>query len=174
MRSAWADFYRDRVDNPKYEAYFQDKYHDYLLSVSCLAPYPTKVELGCGTALTTKLMEYKGVFGIDSSVEMLRFAKINSPTIIPIKMNILKFRPYAPMAIYSHGVLEHFSDLEIRCLIAKCKRAKCKMVHYVPTDKYLIPSFGDERLMSKAKWLKLTRPTGYIESNSKQDLTLIF
>lgn len=174
MKSAWADFYRDRVDNPEYEKYFKTKYHDYLLSVQSMFHYPTKVELGCGTALTTKLCNYSGVFGIDADIEMLKFAKINAPTIIPIKMNLVRFRPDHQMAIYSHGVLEHFSDIQIRALIAKCKRTNCRMVHYVPTIKYALPSFGDERLLSKDYWVNLTRPTGYIESNDGLDLTLIF
>lgn len=171
---SWAEFYRDRVNNKGYEEYFTKKYAEYLSSVACLGPYPTKIELGCGTALTTKLSGFQGVIGIDSNVTMLKYAKINAPTIVPIKMDLLTFKPVHHMAVYSHGVLEHFTDMQIRALIAKCKRANCRMVHYVPTDKYEHPSFGDERLLSVAHWLKLTRPAGHIVSKDGKDLTLLF
>lgn len=69
----------------------------------------------------------------------------------------------------THGVLEHFSDHQIIDIIERCSNS----VHYVPLDKWITPSFGDERLLPYQYWIDLVTPKSYILFNDDKDLAFI-
>lgn len=73
--------------------------------------------------------------------------------------------------VVTHGVLEHFSDNDITKIISTYNDANVLFqAHYVPTDKYETPSFGDERLLSIETWISLIKPDYYILDNGECDL----
>lgn len=77
--------------------------------------------------------------------------------------------------VVTHGVLEHFEDEDIIAIMETYKDRNVRFhAHYVPTDKYEKPSFGDERLMPVSKWVSLTNPDYYIVDNAGCDLYLFF
>jgi hypothetical protein len=76
--------------------------------------------------------------------------------------------------IFSHGVLEHFKDEQIKYIIRRQKQEAQRVIHYVPTNKYVKQSFGDERLMSAKEWIKRFSPTNFKTFNSGFDLILEF
>lgn len=85
-----------------------------------------------------------------------------------------KFFEY-PTVVVTHGVLEHFEDEDITQIMETYKDRNVRFhAHYVPTDKYEKPSFGDERLMPVSKWVSLTNPDYYIVDNAGCDLYLFF
>jgi len=85
-----------------------------------------------------------------------------------------KFFEY-PTVVVTHGVLEHFEDEDIIAIMETYKDRNVRFhAHYVPTDKYEKPSFGDERLMPVSKWVSLTNPDYYIVDNAGCDLYLFF
>lgn len=73
--------------------------------------------------------------------------------------------------IITHGVLEHFSDDDIKKIMSTYDNDKVLFqAHYVPTNKYESPSFGDERLLSVDTWVSLVKPDYYILDNGGTDL----
>jgi hypothetical protein len=74
---------------------------------------------------------------------------------------------------FSHGVLEHFDDFQIRDIINQCKDCSILSMHYVPSNRYLEPSRGDERLMSVDQWLQIYPFDDIVEFNEGKDLILV-
>ena len=44
-------------------------------------------------------------------------------------------------------------------------------IHYVPLDKYEVPSYGDERLLPYEFWLDMLKPKEWALFNDGHDLT---
>lgn len=86
--------------------------------------------------------------------------------------NILKPKFFEPNTIVvTHGVLEHFRNSGIEKIISTYNDDNVVFqAHYVPTDKYGTPSFGDERLLSVQEWVTLVQPDYYIVDNGGCDL----
>ncbi len=81
-----------------------------------------------------------------------------------------KFFEMATLVV-THGVLEHFSDDDITKIISTYNDDNVLFqAHYVPTDHYETPSFGDERLLSVETWINLVKPDYYILDNNECDL----
>ncbi|RGO88304.1 hypothetical protein DXA84_07845 [Phocaeicola vulgatus] len=77
----------------------------------------------------------------------------------------------APSMVVTHGVLEHFADDDILKIISTYDNDNVLFqAHYVPTDRYKSPSFGDERLLSPEAWNALIKPDYYILDNNECDL----
>ena len=73
--------------------------------------------------------------------------------------------------VVTHGVLEHFSDDDIMKIISTYDNDNVLFqAHYVPTDRYKSPSFGDERLLAPEAWNALIKPDYYILDNNECDL----
>lgn len=73
--------------------------------------------------------------------------------------------------VVTHGVLEHFTDDEITKIISTYDNDNVLFqAHYVPTSRYVSPSFGDERLLSPEAWVALIKPDYYIMDNKECDL----
>ena len=77
----------------------------------------------------------------------------------------------APSMVVTHGVLEHFSDDDIMKIISTYDNDNVLFqAHYVPTNRYTSPSFGDERLLTPEAWSALVKPDYYIMDNNGYDL----
>lgn len=88
------------------------------------------------------------------------------------KENILNPKFFEPnTVVLTHGVLEHFSDDEIKQTISTYNDNNIVFqAHYVPTNGYEHPSFGDERLLPVSEWIELVKPDYYIVDNNGLDL----
>lgn len=88
------------------------------------------------------------------------------------KESILNPKFFEPNTIVvTHGVLEHFSQEEVRTVISTYNDENVIFqAHYVPTDGYKEPSFGDERLLPVSEWIELLAPDYYIVDNNGLDL----
>jgi hypothetical protein len=75
--------------------------------------------------------------------------------------------------IITHGVLEHFSDEQVRHIVDRQSRESRIAMHYVPTNAYDNPSFGDERLLSVEQWCNLVNPDRITLFNNDHDLILV-
>ncbi len=77
----------------------------------------------------------------------------------------------ASSMVVTHGVLEHFADDDIMKIISTYDNDNVLFqAHYVPTDRYKSPSFGDERLLAPEAWNALVKPDYYILDNNECDL----
>lgn len=181
----WANFYKNRITH-SYYSYVLDKYQpfiEYLNEIILNNDYTTIVEAGCGICnITRALIErYNGLkfYAMDIDKKMLNLSfknllsssQYDSNEIELIKGDILK-EVHNGDIIHSHGVLEHFSDNDINQIITiQLKNAK-ELVHYVPSDKYKLPSFGDERLLTMHDWDRICKPTKITPFNDGYDLIL--
>ena len=196
----WADFYRDRVNNPEYEKYFNDKYMAFFAEICYCIGRSAAVgglsserevsvaETGCGTGLVSKILMSKDVIGAmvqrwylyDSDPAMLYLAGMNIGADKKILMRLADIRHDAVISgwnydvIYSHGVLEHFSENEIKTILSNQIEMAKFIVHYVPTNGYDKPSFGTENLWPATKWRKMISPDRTIITNKGKDLVMVW
>lgn len=173
---SWSDFYKERVGD-SYARYVEKRYYPYLRALLSL-PHTTRREEGCGIGTITKILNwYKPSVTemFDLCGNMVELARYNTGISSQVSIDDIRTakREYVDL-IYSHGVLEHF-DLEDIKKILKRQLLQAKyVVHYVPTDGYAEPSFGDERLMSYDWWLVNTNPWHYYLFNDEKDLVLVY
>lgn len=175
----WEDFYASRI-NSSYQSYFERRYREMLSYIVRMIPTAYTIrEEGIGIGSMAKALMplgFRRYHGFDNNYTMLQLAKQN--------WNSLEGRIYhddilAPQqtvyadVVITHGVLEHFEDEEIKSIVSRYKQTTLGSLHYVPLDKYLEPSFGDERLMSKEKWIELTVPKFAKTFNDGHDLMLV-
>lgn len=192
--SAWSDFYTPRM-NTRYRAYCGNRYRDFIETVGeaakwgVAAPGPTLIEAGCGAGFITRHVSYaleridrRGlIVAFDNDKDVLALAEENTAGRPNVRLAFgdmtkteLRHGEKRFDVIYSHGVLEHFTDETIRSIIERQKAAARTIVHYVPLEGHGKPSFGDERLMSTSAWEDLVCPTGLLPFNAGKDLVLIW
>ena len=183
--SKWAQFYINRL-NDDYYHHVCTRYRPFLNEVlRYIQRGSSIVELGCGMGNVSRFLlqnsdvKFKATM-IDNDFAMIWLSLANLNKFDPnalgrtaylIHGDILKSCPLADV-VHSHGVLEHFSDEQIRTVIEIQKKACNTLIHYVPSYKYMTPSFGDERLMTPEQWKAICNPTEIIEFNDGYDLIL--
>ncbi len=179
--SNWHDYYKNRVNNIKYEEYFYNKYNPFINCILKNINGEDKIlEMGCGTALITKLIS-RGRSDVnfnisDNDPSMLKLSELNlnNKNIDKALMDIKKPLNNKFSIIHSHGVLEHFNPSEIKEIINIQLKASKYLIHYVPSGNYKNKGFGDELLISKESWQDIAGPDDIIEFNKGYDLILIW
>jgi len=168
----WKSFYEKRI-NSSYQDYFEKRYQLFLEYIIKHQSNPfmsekTLFELGCGIGSVSKyLLKHNfNCYGIDLSQNMVDLANRNVNAELFIQGDIFNTNYPCDVTGVSHGVLEHFSDKQIKLITSKFRGS----IHYVPLDKYLVPSFGDERLLPLNHWLDLIEPRDYFTFNDDYDL----
>ena len=112
----------------------------------------------------------------DFDCAMMFLARMNLRP-LPVKLSFHDIRQpiMDPVdIIHSHGVLEHFNKNEICTIIKAQLKRTTYLAHYVPSNKYITKSFGDELLMSKEAWQYLVHPSKIVEFNEGKDLVLLW
>lgn len=187
---SWFNFYKNRV-NSSYLEYAEKRYSTMIDFIVSYLPEKdgTAVEAGCGIGTISRLVKKRNkdtfILGFDNCEHMLKLANANvQEDIWLLKRDILTYTGPALWdkvsedkrsdVAYSHGVLEHFTDDEIRTIISNQKQYAKNIVHYVPSSKYKVLSFGDERLMSSEEWTEICSPKEIIKFNDDYDLLLIW
>lgn len=168
----WKSFYEQRI-NSSYQEYFENRYKPFLDFVKQSQSNPfmsekTIFELGCGIGSVSKALAKDNFVysGIDLSQDMVNLANLNNNCDLFTQGDIFNINYPCDVTGVSHGVLEHFSDKQILSITKKFNGS----IHYVPLDKYLVPSFGDERLLSLEYWLDLVNPRRHFTFNDDYDL----
>lgn len=182
----WNNFYKGRV-NREYFHHVCTKYGTFIdiIRDEIKTDSEVVVETGCGICSVTRALRenhnyFAKFIAIDKSKEMLELSLENlaSANIQDVDLrqgDILNSRDIPKGTIaHSHGVLEHFTNFQIQRIIEIQKSKFKTMIHYVPSIKYGVPSFGDERLMSAKKWKEIAHPDQVIEFNDGYDLALIW
>lgn len=176
----WYDFYEERI-NSGYQDYFEERYKILLLMLK--QSKQVILEEGIGIGSISKYLIKHGVHcgGYDVDPKMIDLCNRNinnSQHTTCVKdmfsMTVDDYRYKVSDLVYaSHGVLEHFSDIQIKSIFDKYNRSGVQNIHYVPTDGYDEPSFGDERLLPYQYWLDLVKPKDYLLFNDNKDLLII-
>lgn len=163
----WYQFYVNRV-NSTYQDYFEKRYEPFLNVIDQLRTANGIQELGCGIGSVSKAIggKFKGC-DIDPFMVKLANENTNSNNFHHQSLFDAVIDPYAIKV--THGVLEHFQDAQIEDILERCHNS----VHYVPTDGYDLPSFGDERLLPYQYWLDLACPKMWMLFNDDKDLLFV-
>ena len=176
-QSSWFNFYFDRVDSAEYTEYFKNKYSLLVGLVKSFLTCGLIKEEGIGIGSLAKVIG-SGIYGSDICTNMLSLCRLNNPGIQLFREDIIdaQGKKYLPdtFAVVTHGVLEHFDDHNILKILNSYHTHVNFSIHYVPTDKYEKPSFGDERLLSTTYWVGTFKPFHYLLENDGKDLYLIF
>lgn len=169
--------------NPRYRAWVASRYAPLFQAVAdATNPGGFVVEAGAGAgftacALRPYLTHTTSLLLLEKDPEMVDLC---AEQVLPldrtmvVQSDILR-DPLVPAdCIYAHGVLEHYDDRTINRMVSRQRQHAPAVVHYVPTDRYDSPSFGDERLMSPAAWQRIAKPTRMVEFNDGYDLLLVW
>jgi len=187
MRNDFYNAYEARM-NEKYRTHVERKYYPFIELILKELPlgYCLIGEFGCGAANISRVLAKAKPeiehYLIDWDHRMLLLADENmrsTNSSFSLYIEDLLDPPNENLTpnihlIHSHGVLEHFSDAEIRTIIGNQLRLANTLVHYVPGAKYQKPSFGDERLLTTNQWQQICSPDEIVEFNDGYDLVLIW
>lgn len=196
MTRTWYDFYKDRM-NDEYRAHVRKRYAPFIDRVVSEAMQHTFVmEAGCGAANVSRIVGNRlprrvTQVLVDRDADVLTLAHQNmdgAGNFRLVRSDILQMdqdgahpdfsvlmKPEMYGLIYSHGVLEHMQDDQIRDAIERQMSLLAvggRLLHYVPSDRYEKPSFGDERLMSPSRWHDICQPKMITIFNDGYDLML--
>ena len=181
MIRSWVTFYEGRVFNSDYLNYAEKRYLPFINKIrELIKPGDRVVEVGCGIATITKILSEFDVFTgyrcFDINPDMVELAVKNlEPKNYPVEVGDCR-QPIMclPDVIHSHGLLEHFSDDEIRIILKQFAESGARAsVHYVPGCRYEKPSFGDERLLPLETWLSF-EPNEALTFNDGHDYILVW
>jgi len=161
----WKEFYMSRVNSDRYYDYFVKRYAPFLDMIRNHGSNHI-FEVGCGIGTVSKVLAKDGFTysGIDLCPNMAEYANLNTNSNMFEQGDMFKFS--TKELSVTHGVLEHFEDE----LIVKSVELYPNSIHYVPLDKYVTPSFGDERLLPYQHWIELLSPTEWELFNDGHDL----
>lgn len=175
--SQWSDFYAGRVGKG-YADYCKKRYGSFLKHLLRCDKDMTMREEGCGIGTISRILLENNFYNLelfDLDPEQIALAKTNTHNAVPVyEGNILMYHQPVDV-IFSHGVIEHFTDSQIICILNRqIAVANHMVIHYVPTDGYDSPTFGDERLMPVHWWVNKFKPTKHHTFNDGKDLVLIW
>jgi trans-aconitate methyltransferase len=173
----WSNFYESRC-NSAYDSFIVDHYNPFITALATAGENGTYIEVGCGRGSITKAL-FSRVGGrhllIDNDKKMLDMARsnIDNNEIAYSLQNALRLNITKRVnVIHSHGVLEHFKDKEIKKILDNQLEYADYVMHYVPGNKYIKPSYGDERLLSVAEWQQICKPDAINVFNGGLDYIL--
>lgn len=177
----WAEFYKDRIGDG-YANYCAERYKPFLREIIKDLPGNADMrEEGCGIGTISKILMWSFYNRIDMfdlsqdtyffALENLRELHYSHGHTLRVD-NIFREQHKIVDVAFTHGVLEHFDDAQIRAILLRQKRDARRVVHYVPTDGYAEPSFGDERLLPVRYWIDNFKPTRHIVFNDGCDLAM--
>ena len=184
--SKWSDFYGTRAHNYiGYKEYCKIRYAPFIDTILTISDDEDgdrsgflAGEIGCGLGTISGILidcRPDDLFcASDIDTDMLKLANIIHPCLDAFAHDARKPLKKVMAGIdivYSHGLLEHFSNEDIRKIISINNNSH--QVHYVP-GLYETPSFGDERLMCVDEWRGICAPDEVHTFNEGLDYTLIF
>lgn len=170
----WKEIYQKEIDisdGPK--IFFKQKIKEkqpLIKEIIKLSNYNGRIlEAGCGTGvISTHLSSLNyDVTAIDIDKDMLDLAKQftkftkSSPKFKRQNLFNLKYPKDFFDIVFSHGILEHFSDKTIINIVNNELKISKKVLISIPSDYYKEKDkiYGDERFMSVKKWESILNKT---------------
>ncbi len=163
FNKTWGDFYERNYKKSDLSSFVRSypNYFDYILNSGA----KNILEVGVGSGMHTillSLLNYE-ITGIDNDEKILELVKRNNQkfggkaNFLQMDAFNLKFPSKSFDLVISGGLLEHYSDGEIGKLLEEQARAGKEVVISLPSIGYFNKDFGNERLLSKEKWLKIIK-----------------
>jgi SAM-dependent methyltransferase len=138
-----------------------------------VAARPRRVlEAGCGSGIMSVHFSRLGIptVAVDRDETVLAQARTNGEALggrVEYRRGDifhLEFPDDAFDVVFSQGVLEHFSDDDIRRAVAEELRVARTVWVSVPGYHYNHRDFGDERLLTRVAWERIVSPLGHVEA----------
>lgn len=167
MESKWQKLYQQEIENyGGIKAFVSHKIKEKVVLVKYIKKFTPRngkiIEAGCGTGvISTYLSNLKfETTALDNDENMLSLAKEmaktfpQKPTFIQKDLLSLNLAENQFDLCFSHGVLEHFSDLEIVQILKNQLRIAKIIIFSVPSNyfKEADKIYGDERFLDIKKW----------------------
>jgi len=138
-------------------------YHWPYIWQACSKAKHSAIEIGCGRGLHSIFLSYfiPKVVGVDDNIRLIETARKNNSKFYG-RVQFLKcdafeldFPSETFDVCFSQGLLEHFTNEEIRLLTEKQLHIAKVMVASVPSSFYALRDRGDERLMPIENWRQI-------------------
>lgn len=183
--SKWGEMYRNRIGDT-YPAYCRQQYQPFL---SAIRHAMRQVQMGivreegCGIATITKILAQDADLSMfdfhayDKNLDQVVNAEANCRGLVAdvhTYYNDIFETSFPVEVIHSHGVLEHFSDVQIHNILERQRREAKVVIHYVPLDGWEVQSYGDERLLPIEHWVEIHKPNQWKVFNGGKDAVLIW
>ncbi len=181
--SKWGQMYQSRVGN-SYPAYCRRQYLPFLSLIrQHIIGRCTIREEGCGVGTITKILaqdcdhEKVKFFAFDYDETQVSHTRANLNS-LPFDVTVYQGSHFdhhgCVDVIHAHGVLEHFSDEEIRQVLMRQADEARVVIHYVPLEGWVSGSYGDERLLPLSHWVDAFTPDYYETFNGGRDVALMW
>jgi len=166
--NSWSDYYRDRLS---YEKHLDTGYIRRLLAnVVHFAAGGRVLEVGIGTGYLSIFLSKQGlaVTGIDVDEEVVSQARFANRVLGGSARFLVgdafrlrqQFEQESFDVVFHQGLLEHFSDKEIRAMLDQQLDLATHVLFSVPSSFYPRIDYGNERLMKLDDWMRLLEPLG--------------
>lgn len=162
--TGWADYYGNQVTPDLYirNLYGQREFLQAIIETKA----KRILEVGAGTGTMSIFLSQLGrsVVTLDNDPQLIELARQTKDQlggrneIVPGDALHLPFPDNSFDLVFHQGLLEHFSDEQIRGLIREHLRVAPVVLVSVPNNFYPRKDFGDERLMSKRQWEQILAP----------------
>lgn len=183
--SKWGEMYRGRIGD-SYPAYCREQYQPFLNVIRTHMRgmrYAAVREEGCGIATITKILAQDAnpsrfsfsAFDLNQDQAASAISNLQSlKASVHVRVaDIMEPQGHVDI-IHSHGVLEHFGDVEITHILERQRKEAKVVVHYVPLIGWQHKSFGDERLLHIDHWREIHAPNAWLTFNDGKDAVLIW
>lgn len=168
---SWQEFYKETLSTKKFLKRIICNLEMIVLIIKHMPP--SVVEIGTGTGALSAFISWflPLVIAIDNDKEVLKKAKINCRTfgrkvhLVVADAFCLPFKNDSVSLCFSQGFFEHFSNKQINILLNEQIRvARNEILFNIPSDRYPVKPFGNERLSPPEKWRKIIKSSLSIKS----------
>lgn len=174
MKTTWVELYKKEIKKiGHYDEYLKVKIKEKTPLIKRIIKHakPRKriLEAACGTAVLSTYLTNLGfnVTAVDIDKEILKLANkisknyLHKPSFKKGNLFSLNYPDNYFDVVFSHGVLEHFSDKDIIKILNIELRISKTVIVSIPSNYFKKSErmFGDERFLSRNKWVNLINRT---------------
>ena len=172
--SRWSDYYLQEIaDAGGLESFLKGKILEKTVLLNKIqkhAPRGVVMEVGCGTGVISSYLAGRGydVIAVDVCPDMLGLAEAIARSygvrVDFRQADLLEITLDVQVEVaFNHGVMEHFTDPQLKILFGNIMTMAERMVFSVPSNHFTEDQkvFGDERLMEIRQWECILRSNGF-------------
>lgn len=164
----WEEYYKEPVSLVRFIDKITGFQKPYIEVIKKYGSGKRGLEAGCAEGMTSIYLSHLGyeILGIDNNSKLIEKAKEAN---VYLRGNA-RFAVHDIFSIdtlddkfdftFSHGVMEHFSEEDIKILVDKQLKVASRVIFSVPSKRYGKKDFGNENLWTYKHWLHIL--SGYV------------
>ena len=170
LKKTWHDYYTKQEPSISLIRFASTIIYHFVYFYAIMKRRPQKIlEVGCGRGIASIFLSYfvPSCIGIDVDSEMIEIAKIQKgkfhgkAKFRVMDGNRTSFKNDTFDIVYSQGLLEHYSNEEMKNLLSEWLRLAPTCIISVPSIFYGRKDFGNERLLTAHEYKKILREFGF-------------